>query len=235
MNNKAFLETVNDSFQVYLKTSARSNKKLAILHGFIARALHEKLGSDYVIASLGFGEGKEVKIKGRYGYKNVDIAIFKGGKPVAAIGVKFVMSNYSQNSNNYFENMLGETANLRGANVPYFQVLVLTQRAPYFNSNGQISKLESLTPNNLHKYEVLSHDNPTENLHSPDKVLVYIVKTVADNISLVGKNRQQYSSALTDKTEFEICEIDGISFGNNTVFNNFETYIAQVAKTILGY
>lgn len=232
MNNATFLQTINNSFQVYLKTGSRSNRKLEVLHGAIAKALSEKLGNGYIIESLGFGAGGEAKIKGRYGDKNVDIGIFKNGRALAAIGVKFVMSNYSQNSNNYFENMLGETANLRGAGVPYFQILVLTQNAPYFNSQGEISKFEKLTPNNLHKYERLSHDDPQQNLHSPDKVLMYIVKMTADNAHLRGKNRQQYATELTDNTEFSLHEVEGITFGENTILNNFETYLDAVVSHI---
>lgn len=67
-----------------------------------------------------FFNGKEMKLDGRYIDKVVDITILKNSKPIAGIGVKFVMQNYSQNSNNYFENMLGETANIRCANIPYF-------------------------------------------------------------------------------------------------------------------
>lgn len=53
----------------------------------------------------------------------MDIAITKSQQRerehiVAVINVKMVMSNYSQNKNNYFESMLGETANLRSAGGP---------------------------------------------------------------------------------------------------------------------
>ena len=44
-------------------------------------------------------------IFGRYYPKNVDITINYKGKAIAGYAVKFAMRNYSQNSNNYFENM----------------------------------------------------------------------------------------------------------------------------------
>ena len=43
----------------------------------IARDLAERLGSDYVVFSQGYKEGKEVKIKGRYIDKAVDITVKK--------------------------------------------------------------------------------------------------------------------------------------------------------------
>ena len=59
--------------------------------------------------------------------KKVDISIFKNNTPVAAIGVKFIMSNYLQNSNNYFENMEKqqtlEAMELHISKFLYFQIL----------------------------------------------------------------------------------------------------------------
>ena len=122
MDNQEFLTVVGNSFKKFLETGSRSNEKLKILHGAIAEDLKERLGNGYYVQSLGVGNGKELKLYGRYIDKAVDITILKNCNPIAGIGVKFVMQNYSQNSNNYFENMLGETANIRCANIPYFQI-----------------------------------------------------------------------------------------------------------------
>lgn len=108
MNNRQFLTTLEEAFKVYLQTGARSNKKLVVLHGKISEDLCERLNDfKYNVFSLGYSEGKEHKISGRYLEKVVDITITEDSEPIAGIAVKFVMSNYSQNSNNYFENMLG--------------------------------------------------------------------------------------------------------------------------------
>src|SRR5690554_7157206 len=87
-----FLEAIKRSFLVSLETSPRSNEKLKVLHGFIAEDLQKRLGKEYVVKSLGFQDGKEAKILGRYMNKNVDITIKKGGKAVAGIAIKFVRS-----------------------------------------------------------------------------------------------------------------------------------------------
>ena len=95
---------MSNSFREFLESgTSRSTAKLKPLHGAIARDLAERLGSDYVVFSQGYKEGKEVKIKGRYIDKAVDITVKKGNIAVAGLSVKFVMQNYSQNSNNYFE------------------------------------------------------------------------------------------------------------------------------------
>ncbi|MEG7979006.1 MAG: hypothetical protein NY202_03795 [Mollicutes bacterium UO1] len=81
--------------------------------------------------------------------KRVDIAITKGEETVAGLGVKFIMSNYSQNSNNYFESMLGETANIRTNNILYFQIVICFARPPYFeeknNNEKVIKKIEKVS------------------------------------------------------------------------------------------
>lgn len=232
MNNEAFLLTVNNSFQIYLKTGARSNEKLKVLHGFIAKILSEKLGESYKIVSLGFGSGKERNIQGRYIDKSVDITVLKDDKVVAGIAVKFVMSNYAQNSNNYFESMLGETSNIRCSSIPYFQILILSQNAPYFNKGGTISKLEEITKNNLHKYAVLSKDDTNIYLHSPDKTLIYIVKTKSNNSNFIGKSKENYFDSLMGSSKFETCVVDGIEFGSNVILNDFDQYIEKIAYRI---
>ena len=98
MDNQEFLNVVGNSFKKFLETGSRSNEKLKILHGAIANDLKKRLGGSYSIQSLGIGNGKEMKIEGRYIDKAVDITILKKTKPIAGIGVKFVMQNYSQNS-----------------------------------------------------------------------------------------------------------------------------------------
>ena len=77
-------------------------RKLKILHGAIATDLQQRIGLEYGIQSLGYGDGREGVIDGRYIEKKADITITRGDANVAGIAVKFVMQNYSQNSNNYF-------------------------------------------------------------------------------------------------------------------------------------
>lgn len=178
MNNTQFLECITQSFLKFLDTGSRSNEKLKILHGAIAKDLLERLrlkDNSYQIKSLGFSDNKEGKIKGRYIDKNVDITIYKDDEPIAGIGVKFVMQNYAQNSNNYFENMLGETANIRSNKIPYFQIFIIPEKLPYYKQGGIFDKWESFNEHHLKKYKVLSKDNEDNFLHTPNKMLLYVL------------------------------------------------------------
>ena len=85
MDNQEFLNVVGNSFKKFLETGSRSNEKLKILHGAIANDLKKRLGDSYSIQSLGIGNGKEMKIEGRYIDKAVDITILKKTKPCLAL------------------------------------------------------------------------------------------------------------------------------------------------------
>ena len=230
MNNLQFLQTVKKSFIRFLETHPRSNKKLIILHGAIANDIKNRLGQGYESKSLGIGNGKEGKMRGRYMEKTIDILISKNENDIAGIGIKFVMNNYSQNSNNYFENMLGETANIRTNKKEYFQILILPEEMPYYNKKGEITKWEKITNHNIAKYVVLSGDDTERYLHTPVKTLLSIIKFQKcdhDKITTKSKYRNYYLS----QTRNAIIQIStGISgsFGNALVLNDYEIFIEKI-------
>ena len=123
--------------------------------------MENELNANYSVRSL--GKDGEFKLVGKYYPKTLDIAILNNQKIVATISFKFVTSNYKQNSNNYFENLLGETANIRRINVGFAHFLVLRAHTPYYDKNkgnlrGSQKKIEILTENDLIKYIKLFKD-----------------------------------------------------------------------------
>ncbi len=235
MNNLDFLDCVAQSFKKFLETHSRSNQKLKILHGKIASDLASKLGKEYTIKSLGFEKGKEAKIQGRYVNKNVDITIMKKGIEVAGIAVKFVMQNYSQNSNNYFENMLGETANIRANNIPYFQVLILPEEMPYYTDKGKLKKWDSVSSHHIGKYRILSEDSIDYSIHTPSKTLLYIVKFPSIENKSSVKNKKDYTAYYLSLPKIEILttNADFGKFVSNVIFNNYEDFIQKIMHRIL--
>lgn len=232
MNNQEFLEILKGSFQKFLTTGSRSNEKLKILHGAVAQDLSERLGDEYKVKSLGFGNNKEGKILGRYIDKNVDIVIEKQERVMAGIGVKFVMQNYAQNSNNYFENMLGETANIRSKNIPYFQIFIIPESLPYYENSGKFKKWEYFNTHHINKYKILSNDNDEVFLHTPTKTLLYVLKLP----ELVGEflNKQFYTDYYSHLVDFriEVSENDYGEFGDNLIMNDYELFIEKVKNRI---
>ena len=233
MNNSEFLDCISQSFKKFLATHSRSNQKLIILHGHIASDLSNKLGNDYTVKSLGFDDSKEARIQGRYINKNVDITIIKNGIPLAGVGIKFVMQNYSQNSNNYFENMLGETANIRSNNIPYFQVLVIPDVIPYYKKSGKLEKWETFTAHNIHKYRVLSEDLVETSIHTPTKTLIYVVKFPNIDINILSKD--DYVSYYESLGDFSVTntEIEYDPFSANVILNDYETFIQKVVYRVM--
>ena len=222
MTNEEFLAKVKDSFDKYLETGSRSNEKLKILHGAITQDLKNRLGDNYQLHSLGYGDDREVNMTGRYMDKKVDIAI----------ALKFIMRNYSQNSNNYFENMLGETANIRSAGKPYFQIVIIPSKVPYFKKGGELDHIETITEHNLSKYLKLSNDNIEEYMHTPTKTLIYLVDIPDISLSKI-KNEDDYVSYYTENSDFVVMEnSEPYGFGNSVIYNNYNEFIDKVSHYI---
>jgi len=239
MNNQDFLHVIQESFQTYLNVNTSSSTaKLKTLHGHIAQDLKELFGKDCSIQSQGYGNGKEGSIDGRYYPKNVDITVCRNGKPIAGYAVKFVMRNYSQNSNNYFENMLGETANIRSNGIPYFQLFIIFEKVPYYENGGAFQKYDVITNHQLHKYVVLSKDNPDALYHTPDKTLIVLLRLkdkTPNNHFLNSKEYAEYYSARMDEPD-----LMGYStkvkddFGDSVILNDYADFLQRTYYITMG-
>jgi len=213
-----FIESLKEGYIKYLTVHARSSEKIVPMHRCIAQILKEKLGDEYIIKSMGIGDNKEFKFEGKYYEKDLDITILKDGKPISALGFKFVTSNYKQNSNNYFENMLGETANVKRNNLFYGQILILKEKMPYYSSDKkQYTKIEKINEKNLKKYFKLGTDNAENLYHKPDIMFIGFIKTGdEERIAKAIENRE----TIQDKKKFNtnnllpLVKKNGIKFIN---------------------
>ncbi|MBR6597366.1 MAG: hypothetical protein IKK68_05385 [Paludibacteraceae bacterium] len=232
MDNHEFLSVVGDSFKKFLETGSRSNEKLKILHGAIAKDLQKRLGNEYWVQSLGVGDGKEMKIDGRYIDKAVDITILKKDKPIAGIGVKFVMQNYSQNSNNYFENMLGETANIRCANIPYFQIFIIPDKLPYYKNDGTFQKWEEFSSHNSAKYLTLSKDDIQTSIHTPTKTLLFVIHL--PEIEKDVKDKKEYVTYYSNVDDMCVREsqFQYGNFSSAVIYNDYDDFASKVVHYI---
>lgn len=232
LNNQKFLDVIRESFKTYLeKDSSRSTAKLKSLHGKIAKDIKELFGEEYTVLSQGIGNGREGCIEGRYYPKNVDITVTKNGKAVAGYAVKFVMRNYSQNSNNYFENMLGETANIRANAIPYFQIFIIFEKVPYYEKGGTFKKYDVLTEHNLEKYFALSQDDPSAYAHTPDKTLFVILNLKEKSPHYEYENSKEYaeyySSVIDDKDLMSYSTKISDIFDDSVILNDYEKFIKK--------
>jgi len=202
-----FIKSLEEGYKNYLLVHARSSTKIVPMHKCISKILKEKLGKEYTIKSMGVGDNKEFKFKGKYYTKDLDITILKDDKPISALGFKFVTSNYKQNSNNYFENMLGETANVKRNDLLYGQILILKEQMPYFSTDKkQFTKVEKINELNLKKYFKLGTDNAENLYHKPDIMFIAFVETGDEERMLKAiANHEKISKVEFNKNEFLCC------------------------------
>ncbi|MEK7103870.1 MAG: hypothetical protein AAB842_00535 [Patescibacteria group bacterium] len=200
MNNiqDKFLSAISESFLAYNKKGgARSTKKLVPIHKFLSETISSIIGKSFTIRSLGIGDGKEATLDGKYYLKDLDIAIIKNDKIIVTVSFKFVTSNYKQNANNYFENLMGETANIRRQNVGFVHFLVLRGHTPYLlknrgNLRGKEMKIEIINEKDLQKYIKLFKDMDFP--HKPDLMGVCILDFNQDGTAfLVNPNDFNFS------------------------------------------
>jgi len=233
LTNSDFLNVIYNSFCDFISSgTSRSTAKLKPLHGAIAKDLSLRLGPGYSVHSQGFADGKEARIKGRYIDKEVDITVKRDAKPIAGLSVKFVMQNYSQNSNNYFENMLGETANIRCNNYPYFQIFITLDKIPYYRKGGEFSKWETFSPHNAAKYLALSNDDPSIYPHTPNKTLLFIVH-IPECDRPISRKADYLFHYRTSECEVSISHRTYPDIGSSVIINDYETFMNKVYHTIL--
>lgn len=251
MKNNEFNEILRLSFLKYLESgSSRSNEKLKLLHGFIANKIKNKLNNDYIVTSINdidsaLYQSKEKTMNGLYMNKKVDIVISKLNnqkqlEDKCGIAIKFIMSNYDQNSNNYFENMLGETANIRGAGYPYFQILIIDSEWPYFKAGNEkiIKNWESLKTEKLKKYQKLSYSDTNQNKYVPNKMMLYVYKkeffNKIKNIEI--KQINNFSEYKNFCLQNDFCFIENnlknFKYGDNIIFNDFDLFLNFVVKEV---
>lgn len=239
MTNEELLEVIKKSFATYLSVgTSRSTAKLKSLHGRIANDLNELFGDEFTIKSQGYGNDKEGIIDGRYYPKNVDITIMKNGKAVAGYAVKFVMRNYSQNSNNYFENMLGETANIRANSIPYFQIFIIFEKVPYYEKGGSFKRYDIISTHNLDKYLALSKDDPGTFFHTPDKTLVVLIKLKEKALDYYFSDSDDYAdyyrSIINDEDLMTYSKKILDTFDDSVIYNDYEDFIMRTYYIIMG-
>lgn len=196
MTNRQFLNTVSKSlrkaYEGYLNDDGEKNTnkgtgKLKILHGAIANDLQKRLDnlSPNVYTVISQRESKkdvksedssEESVPGRYFDKNIDITVKKGEKYIAAFELKEPNFDFTKNSVNSFESLLGNTANVRsgGADIMYFHIDIFQRITP--KRRGELlTGYDKVNKDRLEKYKKLSYDSTSQFLHVPQKSLLYLV------------------------------------------------------------
>lgn len=128
--------------------------------------------------------------------------------------------------------MLGETANIRCTNIPYFQIFIIPEKLPYYNKQGFIQKWEEFTIHNATKYLTLSEDNIQTSIHTPTKTLLFVVHLPEINQPIVDKT--DYVSFYESQNDFLVSESNAHygGFSSAVIYNDYEDFIEKVVHYI---
>lgn len=182
--------------------SPRSPRKLDVLHGWIRREILDEL-PDYQVYSKtteGGPDSQERSVNGKYYQKRVDIVISRDGRELGAISVKLIQSSYMKNAINYFEQQLGETANLRGQRLVYGNLVFLPHPIPV--KVGDEWKEEYLNDGSLDRYRKLIADH--------DNIVVPDVQAIV--IAMLQQQDYDQVSHLADRRDLKHLNQDSINF-----------------------
>jgi hypothetical protein len=189
---------IQECIKMYYIHGTRSNKKLVKLHEYISNEIKKELrNTDYKCHTL---PNKEWVVKGEYYNKKVDVCVTKNDIPYGIVNIKFIMSNYSQNSNNYFESLYGETSNLKKENLIQWYIMIIFDNIPYYDVKNDIKKLEKMTKKS--RYDKLVTNNMLDNLS---------IITIKNENLLIHPNKAKDVNKI-NFSDFLIIECYPISF-----------------------
>ena len=202
-----FLNSVSESFAKYKEFGPRSTQKLIPIHKYLSEMLRHIWGKNYDFHFMGI-DSKEAKVEGKYYPKDIDVAVLKEGEPVYCLGIKFITSNYKQNANNYFENMMGETANIQANKIPYAHLIIMRYQTPYYKKNfsEKPDKIEIISRKDIQKYLNLIYDSPQA--HRPSELCIFLVD-IDETTSKVSKTNlveafgDDFSELMINKLSLE--------------------------------
>ena len=208
-NETRLLEAISLSFQRYKEHGARSNEKLKPLHLHVANLLKEIWSEPNFEAHYLGKDSREMTVEGKYYPKDIDICITDAEKPIFCLGIKFVTSNYKQNANNYFENMMGETANIQALkDLPYAQLIILRQKTPYYEKNETEipKKIEIINKKDISKYLKLVFD--TVQAHRPNFLGILLVNIdeksqIVESCNLFEIFEKEFAELVKNKLSLE--------------------------------
>ncbi len=213
-----FPAAMRNSYRMVQEHGARSNWKTRVLHGWVQDELRRELRDDYTFTGQSPESTHEANVGGMYYGKDVDVLISKDNHELGVISIKFVISNYWQNSVNYFEQQIGETANLRRRNIVYGNLFCVTNPIPYKNRSGEITRLEYLRDHDIQRYANLRADHVS--LHSPQEMAIGIVDLDTDRDAITG---------ITDPATLDISESSQSALSNAL---SVDLFFARMARRI---
>ncbi len=163
-----FLKMINRAFYEYNLHGARSSKKVDFIHTYLAKEITNVFNDNNYKTKL------ECKIPSYNASSNkqCDITLFYNDNALAIFPVKFIMSNYLQNKNNYWEALTGEVIHLRWANptLLIYPINIMFSSVPYLKRNKIITRYE-----NISYIQHFSHYMKLVEMNYVNDMIIYII------------------------------------------------------------
>jgi len=128
--------------------------------------------------------------------------------------------------------MLGETANIRCANIPYFQIFIIPDKLPYYKNDGTFQKWEEFTTHNSAKYLTLSKDDIQTSIHTPTKTLLFVIHL--PEIKKDIQDKKEYTIYYSNYENMCVCESQAEygTFSSAVIYNDYEDFASKVVHYI---
>lgn len=193
LEQKYFIQTINETYFKYFKYGARSSRKVDYFHSSMKHILEREFTTQ-----KGYNIELEYNIPScnASGKKKCDIVILKHNKPYIIFPVKVIMTNYKQNKNNSWENLTGELMHIKwkNPNIHIVPINVIMDKTPYLGNDKTIKKFEYVGAQDIEIYnELIKRDICFDMINYI--VLVEHVKNINsyfDNILPVCKLSSKY-------------------------------------------
>ena len=141
-----FIRMINEAYEAYIKHGPTSNIKVDILHKFFSDKI------SFYCKDSEYNVRTECKIVSENcnNNKRCDVVLYKHDIPMAVFPVKFIMSSYKKNRNNYYENMTGELCHIKWKNpdILIVPINIILSKIPLLKTDGVIKDFEYITYEN---------------------------------------------------------------------------------------
>ena len=130
--------------------------------------------------------------------------------------------------------MLGETANIRSARCPYFQIFIIPDRLPYYNKSNEIIRWEQFSGHYIEKYCVLDRDDPSTSFHSPDKMLIYVIRLPdIGEVATKDEYLHQYRNLVANTPTGFSTLVKVAQFSHSVILNDYTQFAEKVYHSIM--